>query len=68
MYASVDDAVAAPSVGPDGEPLDDGEAFDLVVLASDAIERLMEAGHLLAGSRVALLWYTPPASGKALYS
>ena len=29
MYASAEDAVAAPSVGPDGEPLDDGEAFDL---------------------------------------
>jgi molybdate transport system substrate-binding protein len=33
----------------------DGEAFDLVVLASDAIERLMEAGHLVAGSRVDLV-------------
>ena len=29
MYASVDDDAAAPAVGPDGEPLDDGEAFDL---------------------------------------
>ncbi len=29
MYASVDDAAAPPAVGPDGEPLDDGEAFDL---------------------------------------
>ncbi len=29
-----------------------GEQFDLVVLASDAIDRLLAAGHLLAGSRV----------------
>ena len=29
MYASVDDSAAAPAVGPDGEPLDDGEACDL---------------------------------------
>jgi len=32
-----------------------GEAFDLVVLASDAIDTLMAAGHLLAGSRVDLV-------------
>lgn len=32
-----------------------GEAFDLVVLASDAIDGLMAAGHLLAGSRVDLV-------------
>ena len=29
-----------------------GEVFDLVLLASDAIDTLIEAGHLLAGSRV----------------
>ena len=29
-----------------------GEAFDLVLLASDAIDALIEQGHLLAGSRV----------------
>ena len=29
-----------------------GEAFDLVVLASDAIDRLLAGGHLVAGSRV----------------
>lgn len=28
-----------------------GEAFDLVFLAADAIQRLLDAGHLLAGSR-----------------
>lgn len=28
-----------------------GEAFDLVVLASDAIEQLIASGHVLAGSR-----------------
>lgn len=32
-----------------------GEAFDLVVLASDAIDALIAAGHLLAGSRVDLV-------------
>lgn len=32
-----------------------GEAFDVVVLASDAIERLLGQGHLLAGSRVDLV-------------
>ncbi len=28
-----------------------GEAFDVVVLASDAIDKLLATGHLLAGSR-----------------
>jgi len=28
-----------------------GEAFDLVLLAADAIQRLLEAGHVLPGSR-----------------
>ena len=32
-----------------------GEAFDVVVLASDAIERLLAQGHLLAGSQVDLV-------------
>jgi len=32
-----------------------GEVFDVVVLASDAIERLLAQGHLLAGSRVDLV-------------
>jgi molybdate transport system substrate-binding protein len=32
-----------------------GEAFDLVVLASDAIDRLLAAGHLQPGSRVDLV-------------
>ena len=32
-----------------------GEAFDLVVLASDAIDRLVDGGHLLAESRVDLV-------------
>ena len=31
-----------------------GEVFDLVVLASDAIERLLASGHVAAGSRVDL--------------
>ena len=32
-----------------------GEAFDLVVLASDALQRLIDAGPVLAGSRVDLV-------------
>lgn len=32
-----------------------GEAFDLVVLASDAIDKLTAAGYLLAGTRVDLV-------------
>jgi molybdate transport system substrate-binding protein len=32
-----------------------GEAFDVVVLAADAIDKLLAAGHLLAGSRVDLV-------------
>ena len=33
----------------------EGEHFDVVVLASDAIDRLIDAGHLAAGSRVDLV-------------
>ncbi len=29
MYAGEEDVAAAPAIGPDGEPLDDGEAFEL---------------------------------------
>lgn len=32
-----------------------GEAFDVVVLASDAIDKLLAAGHAVAGSRVDLV-------------
>ena len=32
-----------------------GEAFDAVVLASNAIEQLIEAGRIVAGSRVDLV-------------
>jgi molybdate transport system substrate-binding protein len=32
-----------------------GEAFDVVILASDAIDKLIAAGHLLPGSRVDLV-------------
>jgi len=32
-----------------------GEAFDVVILASDAIDKLVAAGHLLAGSKVDLV-------------
>jgi molybdate transport system substrate-binding protein len=32
-----------------------GEAFDAVVLASDAIDKLINSGHVLAGSRVDLV-------------
>jgi molybdate transport system substrate-binding protein len=33
----------------------DGEAFDLVVLAADAVERLIASGRVVAGSRVDLV-------------
>lgn len=32
-----------------------GEAFDVVILASDAIARLIDSGHVVAGSRVDLV-------------
>jgi molybdate transport system substrate-binding protein len=32
-----------------------GEAFDVVVLASDAIDKLLAAGHIVAGSKVDLV-------------
>ena len=32
-----------------------GEAFDVVILASDAIDKLVASGHLLAGSKVDLM-------------
>lgn len=32
-----------------------GEAFDVVILASDAIDKLITSGHVLAGSRVDLV-------------
>ena len=32
-----------------------GEAFDVVILAADAIDKLMASGHLLAGSKVDLV-------------
>ena len=32
-----------------------GEAFDLVILASDAVDKLIAAGHAVAGSRVDLV-------------
>ena len=32
-----------------------GEAFDVVILASDAIDKLLAAGHLVAGSKVDLV-------------
>ena len=44
-FESVGGVVAAERVA-------SGEVFDVVVLASDAIDTLMSAGHLLAGSRV----------------
>jgi molybdate transport system substrate-binding protein len=38
-----------------GKRVQAGEAFDIVALASDAIERLTETGHLVPGSRVDLV-------------
>ena len=57
MYASVDDDAAAPAVGPDGEPLDDGEAFDLQqmerVIAEDPESLAFHnARKVLAASKV----------------
>ncbi len=50
-------AVAMESVGgvDAAKRVQAGEAFDVVVLASDAIDRLLASGHLLAGSRVDLV-------------
>jgi molybdate transport system substrate-binding protein len=50
-------AVALESVGgvDAARRVQAGERFDLVVLASDAIDRLIAGGHLLAGSRVDLV-------------
>jgi molybdate transport system substrate-binding protein len=50
-------AVAIESVGgvDAAKRVQAGEAFDVVVLASDAIDKLLAAGHLLAGSRVDLV-------------
>jgi molybdate transport system substrate-binding protein len=46
-FESVGGAVAAKRVG-------SGEPFDVVVLASDAIDKLIRAGRIVAGSRVDL--------------
>ena len=51
------DAVAMESVGgvDAAKRVAAGEALDVVVLASDAIDKLAAAGHVLAGSRVDLV-------------
>lgn len=51
------DAVAMESVGgvDAAKRVAGGEAFDVVVLASDAIDKLAAGGHVLAGSRVDLV-------------
>jgi molybdate transport system substrate-binding protein len=50
-------AVAIESVGgvDAAQRVQAGEAFDVVVLASDAIDKLAAAGHVLADSRVGLV-------------
>jgi molybdate transport system substrate-binding protein len=50
-------AVAIESVGgvDAARRVQAGEAFDLVVLASDAIDRLLQSGHAVAGSKVDLV-------------
>lgn len=50
-------AVAIESVGgvDAAKRVQAGEAFDVVVLASDAIERLVASGHVAAGSRIDLV-------------
>ncbi len=51
------DAVAMESVGgvDAAKRVAGGESFDVVVLASDAIDKLAAGGHVLAGSRVDLV-------------
>ncbi len=50
-------AVAMESVGgvDAAKRVQAGEAFDVVVLASDAIDKLVAAGHVVAGSKVDLV-------------
>lgn len=50
-------AVAIESVGgvDAARRVQAGEAFDVVVLASDAIDRLLQSGHAVAGSKVDLV-------------
>ena len=60
LYASGDDAAAAPAVGPDGEPLDDGEAFEMQqmerVIAEDPESLAFHnARKVLAASKVRCL-------------
>ncbi|MBI2771271.1 MAG: substrate-binding domain-containing protein [Burkholderiales bacterium] len=51
------DTVAMESVGgvDAAKRVQAGEAFDVVVLASDAIDKLAASGHVVAGSRVDLV-------------
>ena len=52
-----DQVIAIESVGgvDAARRLQAGEAFDVVVLASDAIDKLVVAGHVVAGSKVDLV-------------
>jgi molybdate transport system substrate-binding protein len=43
----------------------EGERFDLIVLASDAIDRLLTSGHVIAGSRVDIARSSVAAAIKA---
>jgi hypothetical protein len=57
MYAAAEEVAPAPAVGPDGEPLDDGEAFDLQqmerVIAEDPESLAFHnARKVLAASKV----------------
>jgi molybdate transport system substrate-binding protein len=55
--AATGQAVAIESVGgvDAAKRVQAGEAFDVVVLASDAIDKLIAAGHLVAGSKTDLV-------------
>ena len=61
LLAALDDrlpaAVQIESVGgvDAAKRVQSGEAFDVVVLARDAIDKLIASGHVLAGSRVDLV-------------
>ena len=51
LHAAIESVGGVDAVG----RLHAGEVFDVVILASDAVDRLIASGHLLAGSKVDLM-------------
>ena len=51
LHAAIESVGGVDAVG----RLHAGEVFDAVILASDAVDRLIASGHLLAGSKVDLM-------------